>query len=85
MAGLVDPEKLLSAMKSSSNYIYTYHAISRIMEDLPTVDIVRCKDCKWFRVNKTAVWCENERGLNNPQYDSFCSRGERREDAEKTD
>lgn len=44
------------------------------------VPVVRCKDCKWFRFHKTALWCEKERGLNYPQYDSFCSWGERRED-----
>ena len=55
------------------------------LENAPTVDaveVVRCKNCKWFRVHKTAVWCGNEEGLVYPQYDSFCSCGERREDAE---
>lgn len=58
-------------------------AIDTIMDETPTVDaepVVRCKECKWFHVNKTAIWCEKERGLNYPQYDSFCSWGERRED-----
>ena len=78
MANLIDPEKLLSAMKSVSNPIYTYHAISRIIESLPTVDIVRCKDCKYYWQN------DPHNGipvcLVSPEVDAFCSEGERRED-----
>ena len=44
------------------------------------VEVVRCKNCKWFHSYKTAIWCEKEEGLNHPKYDSFCSYGERGED-----
>jgi len=45
----------------------------------PIQELVRCKDCKWFHIHKTAIWCEKEEGLNHPQYDRFCSFGEMRE------
>lgn len=57
--------------------------IEKAIDDAPAVDaveVVRCEDCKWFRFHKTAVWCENDGGLNYPQYNSFCSKGERKED-----
>ena len=46
-----------------------------VLEDMPTMDaveIVRCKDCKYF---KTRL-CENEDNYD----DWFCADGERKED-----
>ena len=56
------------------------------IDDTPTADVVevvRCKDCKWY-----CLWprygfmiCDMWMG-NQPNEDDFCSRGERREDAD---
>ena len=45
------------------------------------VEVVRCKDCKRFVVNKEAVTSYCTRGLQNTyaKPDDFCSYGERKE------
>ena len=47
--------------------------------DAPTVDaveIVRCKECKYYDDRADAFYCVNTNDFWNP--DDFCSRGERR-------
>jgi len=76
MPRLVDADKLMQMIPTEE-----YNARMAITY-APTVDavpVVRCKDCKWFHIHKTAIWCEKEEGLNHPQYDRFCSFGEMRE------
>lgn len=41
------------------------------------VEVVRCKDCKFYRKNICPMWCYTETRPN-----SFCSFGERRTDGE---
>jgi hypothetical protein len=85
-------EDMIDTIKVVMSYLYkdvgdTWHGdlLSDVLEELTnnsdTVEVVRCKDCKWFHSYKTAIWCEKEEGLNHPKYDSFCSYGEREEDA----
>lgn len=52
-----------------------------VIANAPTVDaveVVRCKDCK---KRNAILWCE--RSHLAVEDDDFCSRGERREDADK--
>jgi len=42
-----------------------------------TVDIIRCKDCKWWGTSACALWIVNE--TDCPQENDFCSFGERGE------
>lgn len=58
------------------------------IDEAPTVDaveVVRCKDCKWFKTNYT--WngseckvCGIEPYGSIGELDDFCSRGERKDD-----
>ena len=45
------------------------------------IDIVRCKECKWFTFDKKMGLhiCTNIGGMNLPEENDFCSCGERRE------
>ena len=57
-------------------------AIDAIIESAPTADVVevvRCKDCKWFNDFGCAIRIVDE--SDKPKEDDFCSFGERREDA----
>ncbi len=48
----------------------------RVIREMPTVDaeaVVRCKDCRYFKMYKCRM------GYSN--HDDFCSYGERKEDA----
>ena len=53
------------------------------IDDAPSIDIVRCKECKFWRAYET--WSECERWTDDPyetaktNADDFCSYGERRE------
>lgn len=45
------------------------------MNDAPTIDIVRCKECKYYKQNE--AFCENGNGLWQAGNECFCSYGER--------
>ena len=48
------------------------------IEEAPTIDIVRCKDCKYWEMrNSPRGWCVVHQGYVSPQY--FCADGERKE------
>ena len=68
------------------------HAEERFLnriEDAPTVDavqVVRCKDCKWFADNNDGEWygCQMFQVVritpeDAPKPDDFCSYGERKD------
>ena len=63
------------------------------IELIPTVDVVRCKDCKWYKESKYSEirpmrFCyrlrnnDGDRVGYNWDENDFCSYGERREDAD---
>lgn len=63
-------------------------AIDAIMRNVPTVDaveVVRCKDCKWWKTNYSWNGNEHKICVKEPfeplrNAEDFCSRGERKED-----
>ena len=50
-------------------------------------ELIRCKDCCWYDhgENELEEWfgCKTPSGLLHPMPDEFCSRAERKEDADK--
>ena len=49
------------------------------INDAPSIDIVRCKECKWAKANGTYQWCGRLDSTARITADDFCSYGERRE------
>lgn len=48
------------------------------IEEAPTIDIVRCKECRYWEMrNSPRGWCVVHQGYVSPQY--FCADGERKE------
>lgn len=46
----------------------------------PSIDIVRCKECKWFDTDNTGeTYCMQAKGLCDANADDYCSYGDRRE------
>ena len=49
----------------------------------PGLEVVRCKDCKWYAPNNDGLWfgCafDTRNKDDEPKADDFCSYGERRE------
>ena len=68
---------------STEDYAVDYAQAKTELMMLPAADVVevvRCKDCKYFEHNGYAEWCNGWDGITRK--DSFCSFGERRTDAE---
>lgn len=56
----------------------TYEALAHAMVEIqlaPSIDIVRCKECKWYK--QSEAFCENGNGLWQAGDDCYCSYGER--------
>ena len=50
-------------------------AILANIDDAPSIDIVRCKECKWYK--QSEAFCENGNGLWQAGDECFCNYGER--------
>ena len=46
-----------------------------IIEEAPSIDIVRCKECKYYK--QSEAFCENGNGLWQAGDECFCNYGER--------
>ena len=57
-------------------------AIGLDLENLPSVQLVRCKDCKYHSHDAEygRDWCNRTSGVFRVKPDDFCSRAERRSD-----
>ena len=66
-------ERLLFSMCGTGYQYEAMHAIS----NMPTIDIVFCKDCKHFRTKPN--YC-GKLVLDNVEEDFYCSYGEKRFD-----
>lgn len=74
-----DVDKLIANVKSGYGMS---KSTDELVADLPTIDIVHCKDCKWSESNGSntdGYFCHH--GHHNPLYQvfslHFCSYGER--------
>lgn len=74
--------RLIDADKLKADFIgkrYGVQAIEYVIDQQPTVEIVRCKDCRYYDA-------ENHNCLDEMEYariwneDDYCSFAERRED-----
>ena len=48
-----------------------------ILKGTPSIDIVRCRECKWAKANGTYQWCGRLDSTARIKADDFCSYGER--------
>ena len=88
---LIDADALHETLKTKQKWVvrcgdkhnegYTYDQVHFAIDDAPTIDIVFCKECKYY-VNGQ---CWKSDGLDklygNVADDDFCSRVEKRTDA----
>ena len=51
--------------------------ITKTIDSAPSIDIVRCKECKWVKANGTYHWCGRLDSTARITADDFCSYGER--------
>lgn len=65
------------------NDIFFKMAVNRVLDAAPGIDLVRCKECKWYQIRK---WddgkpiydCRKTHALLDVKPDDFCSYGERK-------
>jgi hypothetical protein len=50
--------------------------VEEVMQ-LPSIDIVRCMECRWAKANGTYQWCGRLDSTARITADDFCSYGER--------
>lgn len=65
-------------------YAEGWNQAIKILQKAPTVDaieVVRCKDCKWYKHYEGYDFCDNYTSLmDNVSDETFCCYGERRDD-----
>ncbi len=69
---------------ANEHFILGFESYREWLEQLPTIDLVRCGECKWCEEkwdsnNNCPTWeCKNWFG--GTDYDGYCHEGERRAD-----
>lgn len=90
---LCDKDELIAAFNASEygkperseEWTFPNKLAVQIVEDMPEVDaveVVRCKDCKWYVEDREfPPFCDNPIcGMQHPNDETFCSWGERKDD-----
>lgn len=83
---LIDADELLNDLLFPNPQFAK--AFKQLINDTPTVDaveVVRCKDCKWWKTNYSWNGNEHKICVREPyeplrNSEDFCSRGERKEE-----
>ena len=71
----IDKETLLQRINTQF-----WSEIEKIIQSAPSIDIVRCKECKhWTKGDDTYGICYRCPNTRQMRYDDWCSRGERKE------
>ena len=69
----------MEGRRDEDGYIRVYKLdVIANLRSLPSIDLVRCGECKWLSADKSTTMC-GAMGKGIP-YDGFCFRGEGRED-----
>ena len=87
MSRWIEAEWLLNFFEPYPNDYHTpLGTLRACVDDAPSIDIVRCKECKhWERLNYEAPkqgWCDDQMPYSDGRWvdaDDFCSYGERKE------
>ena len=73
---LIDADMLLNSFKGAKKL--GVDAIKYYVDNAPTIDLVRCGECKWGEKSGGILWCNI--WLNDTNGLNFCSYAERRAD-----
>lgn len=63
-----------------SEYIFELDNLKLVYEPMQREEIVRCRDCKFYKCGDDGWWCLRSISTVSTNPDGFCSWGERRED-----
>lgn len=84
---LIDANKLVLrfeyGVQMDGMLFVPFRDMKKSVNKAPTVDavpVVRCRDCKYYDPEDWGgITCKADGGMTDPDEDSFCSLGERRE------
>ena len=80
MSDLIDRQTAIKAMKCISDSICEGESVDALCE-LPTVELIRCKDCEHFLTDgKTHICYHFAESVIFPEPNDYCSRAERKEE-----
>lgn len=82
MPRYIDADKLDTRPRGNNSQMTMWYQIKSLIDNAPTADVVevvRCKDCKYFVENKDAFvkYCKRELKNMNVKCNDFCSYGEK--------
>lgn len=94
MSRWIDADAIHDALKAKQKWVvrcgdkhnegYTYDQVHFAIDDAPSIDIVRCRECRYFIDNLTEDDTDEAYGeccfdwdIKMPKADDFCSYGER--------
>ena len=75
MSRYIDADDVANAIYHHFLSIRTMADARGIIEEAPSIDIVRCKECKYYK--QSEAFCENGNGLWQAGDECFCNYGER--------
>ena len=75
MSKWIDADALIARAAQDSERMY----LESVVKHTPSIDICRCKECKWAKANGTYQWCGRLDSTARITADDFCSYGERKE------
>ena len=89
MSRYIDADALHDALKAKQKWVvrcgdkhnegYTYDQVHFAIDEAPSIDIVKCKECRYWEMrNSPRGWCVVHQGYVLPQY--FCADGEREDE-----
>ena len=64
-------------LQGNCEYKLWEQEVENTVDAMPSIDIVRCKECKWAKANGTYQWCGRLDSTARITADDFCSYGER--------
>lgn len=70
-----EPNKTYSATRMVNEVVHK--KIQMLIADTPSIDIVRCAECKWYQPYDSSRPYDCPKGLYQVSADDFCSYGER--------
>lgn len=87
MSRYIDADAITNMIKpmcgvfTEDAFMINYHRVLSIIENAPSIDIVRCKECKYaeYRADFNDYECHHSGCGLVYDADDFCSYGERRE------
>ena len=80
-ADVLKEEYTMATIRYSGGIMERPVVVLEAVDEAPSVDIVRCRECKWFdKDNLGDTYCTWSKGLCDAKPDDFCSYGERKSD-----